>query len=246
MTARHATELLYDSEAALRLVDSAIEDLRDADTRDVASGADPKVSPEMQELLAVTGSLGLAGLTQILARGYVAIVGALGRLRESRDVLEKTRADKLQHMHDKLREVTSATETAATDILNGLDRAVALVDAMDRKASEGDAAAGAELRNTLRDELFSLMGCMQFQDITTQQLSYASSVLIDTETRLADLARLLDPAALGAVAGMDAHAAPALRPREPAAFDPTASTGSAEARQAVADEIFGESGGRSA
>ena len=81
MTARHATELLYDSEAALRLVDSAIEDLRDADARDIAS---------------------------------------------------------------------------VSDILNGLDRAVALVDEMDRKAAEGDAAAGAALRNKLRDELFSV------------------------------------------------------------------------------------------
>ena len=37
MSARHASELLYDSEAALRLVDSAIEDIRESDpARDVA------------------------------------------------------------------------------------------------------------------------------------------------------------------------------------------------------------------
>ena len=52
MTTRQASELLYDSEAALRLVDSAIEDLRDAQHRDphlsAASGA------ELRELLAAT------------------------------------------------------------------------------------------------------------------------------------------------------------------------------------------------
>jgi hypothetical protein len=40
MTARHANELLYDSEAALRLVDSAIEDIRDARLADPVEQAD--------------------------------------------------------------------------------------------------------------------------------------------------------------------------------------------------------------
>ena len=234
MTARQATELLYDSEAALRLVDSAIEDLRDAPPRDLSAVTDPS-SPEIRQLLAATGKLGLDGLTKVLARGYTEIVSALGRLRESRDLLEKTAVDKLQHTHDKLREVKNATETAATDILDGLDRAMALVDDMDAKA--GDAAAGAELRMKLRDELFALVSCMQFQDITTQQLNYASSVLGETENRLAELARFLDPASLG----MDNLLAPLQSPATPAAavtFDPAASTQNAEARQAVADEIF--------
>ena len=236
MTARQATELLYDSEAALRLVDSAIEDLRDAPPRDLSAVTDPS-SPEIRQLLAATGKLGLDGLTKVLARGYTEIVSALGRLRESRDLLEKTAVDKLQHTHDKLREVKNATETAATDILDGLDRAMALVDDMDAKAEAGDAAAGAELRTKLRDELFTLVSCMQFQDITTQQLNYASSVLGETENRLAELARFLDPASLG----MDNLLAPLQSPATPDApvtFDPAASTQNAEARQAVADEIF--------
>ena len=35
MTTRDATELLYDSEAALRLIDAAIEDIRDPGARDL-------------------------------------------------------------------------------------------------------------------------------------------------------------------------------------------------------------------
>jgi chemotaxis regulatin CheY-phosphate phosphatase CheZ len=233
MTARHAKELLYDSEAALRLVDSAIEDIRDSDP---GAGApeEPLHAGQLRDLLQAAGPLGLLGISQILARGYGEIVSVLRRLRESRDVLARTSAEKVQNTHEKLRAVTDATETAATDILDGLDRAIALVDQMDAKAAEGDAASGADLRNTLRDELFALMGCMQFQDITTQQLSYASSVLTEMETRLAELASILGPAALGA-AGAPAPVAPS----GPITFDPAASMANAEARQVVADQIFG-------
>jgi chemotaxis regulatin CheY-phosphate phosphatase CheZ len=238
MSTRQASELLYDSEAALRLVDSAIEDLRDTHDHDAARSATP--SAELRELLDASGSLGLVGLTTVLTRAYGEIVGTLGKLRESRTVLEKTTVEKLQHMHDKLREVSNATEMAATDILNGLERSVAMVDDMDAKANAGDAQGGADLRNKLRDELFALMGCMQFQDITTQQLSYASSVLVEMETRLAELATILDPATLaGGKVGAAAAAASAPAPAAgPATFDPNASVENAAARQAVADEIF--------
>jgi chemotaxis regulatin CheY-phosphate phosphatase CheZ len=230
MTSRHANELLYDSEAALRLVDSAIEDIRDARPTEPARYA------TIREQLAASGPLGLIGLSEVLARSYGEIVSVLGSLRQSRNVLQRTTVEKLQHTHEKLREVSSATETAATDILNGLDRAVAIVNDMDAKANASDAPAGAELRDKLRDELFSLMGCMQFQDITSQQLNYASSVLTEMEARLAELASILDPATFGGTgSGLSASS---LVPTGPLTFDPAASTENAEARQAVADEVF--------
>ena len=232
MTARQANELLYDSEAALRLVDSAIEDIRDASPHHLGDPTDASRVANLREMLAQSGPLGLIGLSQVLARGYGEIVSVLGSLRESRTVLERTAVDRIQYTHQRLREVSSATQTAATDILDGLDRAIALVNDLD-KTDQGDAAGGAAIRNKLRDELFAIVGCMQFQDITTQQLSYASSVLTDMEARLAELASILDPAALGA---------PAPKVPAPAAvsptFDPGASTENAEARQAVADQIF--------
>ena len=233
MTTRQASELLYDSEAALRLVDSAIEDLRDAQHHDPAlssaSGA------ELRALLSANG-LDLVGLTKLLSRAYSEVIGTLGKLRESRLVLEKTTTEKFQHMQDKLREVSNATEVAATDILNGLERSVAMVDQMDAKAAEGDVPGAADLRNSLRDELFGLMSCMQFQDVTSQQLSYASSVLVEMETRLAELATVLDPAVLAGK--KQVTVAPAAAPAGPVTFDPNASTENAKERQAVADEIF--------
>jgi chemotaxis regulatin CheY-phosphate phosphatase CheZ len=236
MTARHATELLYDSEAALRLVDSAIQDLRTL-PRPSGGAAAPNANGSVRDLLASPGAVDLVGLSQILARSYGEIVKVLGSLRESRSVLEQTAFEKLHHTHDKLREVTTVTQTAATDILDGLDRAVALVNDMDARANDGDTAAERALRGKLRDELFSLMGCMQFQDITTQQLTYASSVLTELETRLAQLATILDPTALQATGVAMAVPGPSGAPT----FDPAASMQDAEARQAVADQIFDRS-----
>jgi chemotaxis regulatin CheY-phosphate phosphatase CheZ len=238
MTARPASELLYDSEAALRLVDSAIEDIREP-APDPGAGSLGTVKQLQDALAAVNGPLGLVGLSQILARGYTEILSVLGRLRESRNVLERSTVSKLQQTHAKLREVSNATEVAATDILNGLERSVALVDQLDVKAAEGDGEGAAALRGTLRDELFALMGCMQFQDITTQQLSYASAVLTEMETRLSELAGVLDPASFG-VAKIS-QVTPAAN--VPVNYDPAASTENADQRQAVADEIFGKKDG---
>jgi hypothetical protein len=235
MTARQASELLYDSEAALRLVDSAIEEIREPEGR---RGAEPNArTAELRDALAAAnGPLGLLGLSQVLARSYTEIVSVLGSLRESRTVLERSTVERIQQTHAKLREVSNATEVAATDILNGLERSLALVDQMDQRATEGDARSEADLRQTLRDELFALVGCMQFQDITTQQLNYASAVLTEMENRLAELARVLDPTTFGTL--RITLATPA-KPNAPVSFDPAASTENAEARQAVADEIFG-------
>jgi hypothetical protein len=126
MTARPANELLYDSEAALRLVDSAIEDIRDAGPRDPGVDADPASEARLRTLIA-NGSLGSPGLPQVVERGYSEIVSVLGSLRESRSALERA------------------------------------------------AAAGNQS--------------------TTQQLSYASAVLHEMESRLAGLAAIFDPTA---------------------------------------------------
>jgi hypothetical protein len=233
MTARHATELLYDSEAALRLVDSAIEDLGTL-PRTASTAAEPPANAKVRNILSASGSLDLVGLSQILAQSYGEIVKVLGSLRESRTVLKRTAVYQLHQTHDKLREVTNATQVAATDILDGLDRAVALVDDMDARVKDGDADGGRDLRNKLRDELFSLMGCMQFQDITAQQLTYASSVLTEIESRLSQLATVLDPTGLQVAAGATISPGSAV----PVTFDPRASMENAESRQAVADQIF--------
>ena len=233
MAQKPVSELLYDSEATLRLVDSALVELRGEREEPAQSAAGASAAAQMprpQGAPTAEERMGLIGLTQLLAKGYAEIVSVLGSLRQSRSVLERAAVEKLQHTHAKLREVTTATEVAATDILDGLDRSVAMVDRLD--SLDGAPGESAEVRAQLRDELFNLMGCMQFQDITTQQLNYASSVLTEMEERLAQLASIFDPAAYGAPAPR------VERPQAPVAYDPGASVENAEQRQAVADEIF--------
>lgn len=225
MAKRPPDDLLYDSEASLRLVDRALTDLQ------LSSG-------EIHHAIQANGApvppqLGLMDIPNLLLKAYTEINSVLTNLRHSRDVLQQSTLDKLQHTNDKLREVSSATEVAATDMLDGLDRALALVDRLEVPTSEAGASDEDEVRATLRNELFSLMNCLQFQDITTQQLNYASSVLVEMESRLTELARFFDPKCLGLTPMIQAESA-----SPQVAFDPAATTADSEKRQALVDEIF--------
>jgi chemotaxis regulatin CheY-phosphate phosphatase CheZ len=173
---------------------------------------------------------GLAQLPHVLLRAYSEIVGALETLRQSRGVLERATVERVHRTHQKLQEVSSATEMAASDMLDGLDRSLALIDRMESEQP----AEGEQARGELRDELFRLIGCLQFQDITAQQLRFASNVLEEIEGRLAAIADLFDVSLSGVKEeGSESGAATG-----GATFDPAASMLNAEDRQAVADLIF--------
>ncbi len=181
-------------------------------------------APSRSELL---GSVN--DLPETLLKAHAEIVNVLRRIRASRDVLESATVGKINHTKDKLAEVSNATEVAANGILDGLDRAVAFVDKLDA-LKDTDETAAAAVRSELRDELFQVTGCLQFQDITSQQLNYAASLLGDMETRLGALSDTLDPSGSAIV---EAPTAPGLR-----TFDPGASVHNADRRQALADSIF--------
>lgn len=220
---RPPTELLYDSEASLRLVDSALRDLHQ---HGVA------LEDATNDFAGQLGSL--SSLSRTLFAAYAETAGLLRRIRESRGLLERASVERLQQMNDKLREVSSATEVAATDILNGLDRAVNMVGDLGEAESETPERR-AELRAQLQDELYGVMVHLQFQDITTQQLNYASSVINEMEERLSQLVRAFAPFAHE----IDAAAAEAIaQPEGPVHYDPHATTACSADRQAVADEIF--------
>ena len=213
--ARH--ELFYDTETVLRLVDDEVRAMTDE-----GRAADAPFS--------VAQGSSLAALPLILERANAEIQTVLGSLRDSRaalDTLQSATVERIQHTSEKLREVTSATEVATTDILDALDRAAGAVDALEAADHAGDKARAQELREALRAEIFGMVGALQFQDITTQQLAYAGSVLTDMEGRLLTIARLFDPAATVVEAAPDVRA-----------FDPGATTRDADGRQAVADAVF--------
>ncbi len=224
MDGRH--ELFYNTETALSMVDGEVRAMTGEPRRATPAPSDP-----LQD--AARGGSTLAALPFILERANGEIHAVLANLRQSRaalDALETATVQKLQHTSEKLREVTSATEVAATDILDALDRAGNTVDALEAADHADDKARAQELRDDLRSEIFGMMGALQFQDITTQQLTYAASVLTDMENRLMLIAKLFDPHAASARAGAQGP--------DPRTFDPGATTRNAECRQALADEVF--------
>ena len=243
MAARH--EILYDTEASLRLLDGELSALQEGFPAPAAAAPAPALTaaslssgehPAAMHLRALLEQpegqpVGLAALPFILERANHEIQSVLANLRDSRDALQTATVEKLQHTSDKLREVTSATEVAATDILDALDRAQGMIDELDAADAANDREKGQHTRDLLREEIFGMMGCLQFQDITTQQLAYASSVLTDMEDRLLQIAKLFDPATVMVRAATTG--AP-----DPQTFDPRATTKDADRRQALADEIF--------
>jgi len=217
MSSSRAHEVFYESEAALRLVDQELTGLHDV--RDVAPPAAPTLS--------------LADLPNILEQANAQILNVLARLRESRAALQTTALEKLQTTHEKIREVTSATEDAAINIMDACDRATQMVDELDTidAAETPDRERASGIRGNLRDELFLMMGALQFQDITSQQLAHASSVLVEMENRLLDVAKLFDH-------NVEANIVVTQSAPDEKTYDPNATTRDAEGRQALADEIF--------
>lgn len=214
--------LLNESEETLRLIDSLLDEFqsRSEDAEDDRRERLSRLLDRLQDRPGARNALPI-----LLLRAYEEISDALEALRQSRGILEHATVERVQQTNEKLREVSSATEIATTDILNGLDHALALVDRLEDAANED----AANVRAELRDELFRLIGCLQFQDITSQQLQYASSVLLDIEQRLTAVADLFDLGMSSTPGGVE---------RSSLTYDPGASMLNAESRQALVDEIF--------
>lgn len=175
MNPRIAEQLLYDSEATLRLVDTLLDELQ---------VMEPKLHAFHGELhLATETSLDeLSDLPDLLLTAAGQARAVLDRLAQSRNVLERTSQGKLGGATDETGDAPSAF-----DIRGGLERALLLVDRLE------DESNPEPVRDLLRDEILEMLHGVRSQEITEQQLTYASSVLRDTEARLAALLQCLCP-----------------------------------------------------
>jgi hypothetical protein len=212
---RPPEQLLYDSEASLRLVDHAIGELND-------TGAE--LDSDSRGFLAhvMTQPGGFAELSRTLLRAYAETVGIVQRIRESTGMVDETGDDKLQQMLGRLREVSTATENATTGILDGVTRALDIADRLDTVSD----AERKQLIEQLKDELRGMPNHLQFQDITAQQLGHIAAVVIEMRKRIAQIVAMFAPPVV------------TFANEDPAAHDPNASTVASAAGQAVADEIF--------
>ncbi len=217
MTDSRAQDVLYASEAALRLVDQEINGLCGTHRNRSAQCLIPP-----------------ADLSAILEQASSRIQDVLGHLRASRTALRETALGRLVKTHEKIVEVTTATEDAAIDILDSCERATCLLDELDLVDCVGATGStrAADIRTALRDELFRMMSALQFQDITSQQLAHASSVMLDMEQRLAEVVCLFDQN------GDRQESFGSVRAPDPNTFDSCATSANVRKRQALADELF--------
>lgn len=192
MTKKSAQEVLYESEAAFRLVDHELTGMLDA--RDAA---------EAEPFAATMMSFG--ELPQILEQANAQILGVLSRLRASRAARQNAETEKLAMTHERIRESTTATKDAAINVRDSCDRATKMIDELD--AIDGndvpDREKAASIRSALREELSIMTRALQFPDSTLQPLALASALLVETEERLLEVVRLLDRNAEGRLALAD-------------------------------------------
>jgi hypothetical protein len=170
MSSQRASDLLYDTAAALRLVDNELEALSEDVGEEPASAArlslvgarDDRPAPQLPELL---------------ARARDEVARAAEELRRSHAMLHGAAA---------IRQATEGT----TDALTGLHRAQLLVDELDAQAAdsrEPDRSEGT--RSRLREELTAVMGNLSLQDYAAQRIGSASNVLLQLEKELSLLAQ---------------------------------------------------------
>ena len=170
----------------------------------------------------------LQGLPRTLLRVHSELAHALSSIRSTRETIQSYSVERLRDTHARLSEVSSTSEIAAMEMLNGLDRTLAMIDQLER---DGVEQRPREMCEALRNEVNQLYGCLQFQDIIAQQLRGVGALLVEVEQRVEGIASLFD----GALAG----GAPALTETSDAeAYNPDASMRDARQRQALIDEAF--------
>jgi chemotaxis regulatin CheY-phosphate phosphatase CheZ len=82
------------------------------------------------------------------------------------------------------------------------------------------------------DAAFSLMDALQFQDITSQQVDYAASLLEEIETRLAHILKVVG-AEQEQIAAVSSQ-----QPKKQRAFDPNADLFEKKTQQSEIDALF--------
>ena len=232
-----ATELLYDTASTLRLLDAELGELAPRRTAAPSVGAaGPTAAADAAAIGATERVLPL--LPALFVRAMGEVHAMLASIRTGREHIRSATSERLAHTNEKLDEVSSATAHAALDIMDALDRAIAKVDELETDDVVADAAKGNTIRGQLRDELFAVMGHMQFQDITSQQIMHVQSLLTEMEGRLSEIANLFDHS-VGDASESTPPVVSARVERDAHSFDPQATLADAEARQALADSLVG-------
>lgn len=228
MDAAQVRELASELETTLKLLAQLLTELESRPEERARSGV-------VRELVSrLAGQPNLAELPAVLLRAHAEITEVLGGIRLTREAIEAHAVERIRDTHNKLSDVTSTTEWATLELMNGLDRSLELINSLEVQSA---GAASADGFQVLRGQVSELYNHLQFQDITAQQLQGVRQSLVELETRVAIVAALFDHAL--------AHGA---RPesQRPArdgssaklAFNPDATMKRSRQDQAMVDEAF--------
>lgn len=165
MTRDRAEAILYESEAALRLVDQQLDDLGvSADPREaVAALARPFADPSVA-----------------IEEAGAQVARCLARVRAGRATLAPALPADGAPSHD---ERTADGAHPEPGVLDACERAVGLLDRLEAAS----AAEGVALRAALRDELFGMIAALQFPAPATRALAQCADLLGEVEHRLVEV-----------------------------------------------------------
>jgi hypothetical protein len=176
----------------------------------------------------------LAGLPAVLLRAHADISIILGGIRLTRESIEAHAVERIRDTADKLSDVTSTTESATIELLNGLDRSLELINTLETQSRGSASSDGFE---RLRGQVSTLYNHLQFQDITAQQVQGVGAALLDLETRVSAVSALFD-SALGLGSRTELLFRTADSSSAHLAFNPDATMKRSHADQAAIDEAF--------
>ena len=244
MANERASDIMYDTASTLRLLDAELGELAPRRPAEPSAAAPASSTAAAAAAIGATDRV-LPLLPALFVRAMGEVQSMLASIRTGREHIRVAATERLAHTNEKLDEVSSATGKAALDIMDALDRAIAKVDELETEEVLADADKGTAIRGDLRDELFAVMGHMQFQDITSQQIMHVQSLLGDMETRLGEIANLFDHQSGDVQTDGPAPVVAARTHKDAHSFDPNASLAGAETRQALADSLVhrGATGG---
>jgi hypothetical protein len=173
MDPRINAETLYESEATLRMVVDALDELRLRD-------AEPILAAPRLTVIGPDHSNGSADTAELAVRAFWQVQEVLDTVQESREGL--------QEIGRKL----GPDPVGRTD-RGALDRAMELVDRLD-SLEDGSSSERTSLHADLRRELIEIMNRRERRTRATQQLNDVALHLTEAEVHLARLAHLFEGA----------------------------------------------------
>ncbi len=220
--------LAAELESTLGLTTELLEELKNLRDQWPRLGKLPRIAAK----LAAQPNLGQ--LPGILLRAHADITEILGGIRLTREAIEAHAVERIRDTQNRLSNVTSTTESATIELMNGLDRSIELVNSLEQQANHKASAEGFQ---QLRDEVSALYNHLQFQDITSQQLQGVTHSLLELEARVATVAALFDR---NAEAGGQEQLLPMFSSGSSAhlAFNPDATMSRSRADQTMVDAAF--------